>query len=176
MEIQMETERLVIRRLTMQDTEALLAIMGKLEVMYAWEHGFTHADVVQWIGRQLARYRDDGYGYFALELKGEGKVIGQAGLMKTAFNGREAVELGYILDDSCWHRGYAVEAARECLRYASADLGLAEVYCSIRPQNTASIRVALVLGMKQCGSHTVIYRGKEMPHLLFSKALGTDAM
>ena len=136
----METERLVIRRLTMQDTEALLAIMGKPEVMYAWEHGFTHADVVQWIERQLARYRDDGYGYFALELKGEGKVIGQAGLMKTAINGREAVELGYILDDSYWHRGYAVEAARECLRYASADLGLAEVYCSIRPQNTASIR------------------------------------
>ena len=84
MEIQMETERLVICRLTMQDTEALLAIMGKPEVMYAWEHGFTHADVVQWIERQLARYRDDGYGYFALELKGEGKVIGQAGLMKTA--------------------------------------------------------------------------------------------
>ena len=54
MEIQMETERLVIRRLTMQDTEALLAIMGKPEVMYAWEHGFTHADVVQWIERQLA--------------------------------------------------------------------------------------------------------------------------
>lgn len=172
----METERLVIRRLTMQDTEALLAIMGKPEVMYAWEHGFTHADVVQWIGRQLARYRDDGYGYFALELKGEGKVIGQAGLMKTAINGREAVELGYILDDSYWHRGYAVEAARECLRYASADLGLAEVYCSIRPQNTASIRVALALGMKQCGSHTVIYRGKEMPHLLFSKASGSGCM
>ena len=175
MEIQMETERLVIRRLTMQDTEALLAIMGKPEVMYAWEHGFTHADVVQWIGRQLARYRDDGYGYFALELKGEGKVIGQAGLMKTAFNGREAVELGYILGDSYWHMGYASEAARECLRYASVDLGLAEVYCSIRPQNTASIRVALSLGMAQCGSHTVVYRGKEMPHLLFCKELGPDS-
>ena len=68
-----------------------------------------------------------GYGYFALELKGEGKVIGQAGLMKTSFNGRSAVELGYILDDSYWHMGYASEAARECLRYASVNLGLDKV-------------------------------------------------
>ena len=37
----METERLLIRRITRKDMDALLAIMGKPEVMYAWEHGFT---------------------------------------------------------------------------------------------------------------------------------------
>lgn len=37
----METERLLIRRITRKDLDALLAIMGKPEVMYAWEHGFT---------------------------------------------------------------------------------------------------------------------------------------
>lgn len=36
----METERLVIRKITRKDTGALLVIMGKPEVMYAWEHGF----------------------------------------------------------------------------------------------------------------------------------------
>lgn len=37
----METERLLIRKLTRKDVNPLLAFMGKPEVMYAWEHGFT---------------------------------------------------------------------------------------------------------------------------------------
>lgn len=37
----METERLLIRKITRKDIDALLAIMEKPEVMYAWEHGFT---------------------------------------------------------------------------------------------------------------------------------------
>lgn len=36
-----ETERLLIRRITRKDMDALLAIMGKPEVMYAWEYGFA---------------------------------------------------------------------------------------------------------------------------------------
>ena len=79
----METERLVIRKITRKDTGALLALMGKSEVMYAWEHGFDKKEVRQWVNRQFSRYRKDGYGYFALVLKDGGKLIGQAGLMKS---------------------------------------------------------------------------------------------
>ena len=163
----METERLVIRKITRKDTDALLALMGKSEVMYAWEHGFDKKEVRQWVNRQFSRYRKDGCGYFALVLKDGGKLIGQAGLMKSVINGNEAVELGYILDNAYWHNGYATEAARRCLRYAFEKLGLQEVYCSIRPENTSSIRVAEAIAMKPCGSHTIIYNGKEMPHLLY---------
>ena len=41
-----ETERLAIRKLTHDDFETLIAIMGKPEVMYAWEHGFSEDDVI----------------------------------------------------------------------------------------------------------------------------------
>lgn len=94
-------------------------------------------------------------------------VIGQAGLMKSTINGNEKVELGYILDNTYWHQGYALEAARACLDYAFHRLELASVVCSIRPGNEASIRVAERLCMTLCGEHTVIYRGKEMPHLIY---------
>ena len=163
----METERLLIRRITRKDMDALLAIMGKPEVMYAWEHGFTKKDVRKWINRQLTRYRKDGFGYFAVILKESGKLIGQAGLMKSAINGNEAVELGYILDNTYWHNGYGTEAARACLEYAFGELELKTVCCSIRSENVASIRVAERLGMTLCGSHTVIYNEKEMPHLIY---------
>ena len=163
----METERLLIRRITRKDMNALLAIMGKPEVMYAWEHGFTKKDVRKWINRQLTRYRKDGFGYFAVILKESGALIGQAGLMNSTLNGNETVELGYILDNTYWHNGYGTEAARACLEYAFGELELKTVCCSIRPENVASIRVAERLGMTLCGNHTIIYNEKEMPHLIY---------
>lgn len=163
----METERLLVRRITRKDMDALLDIMGKPEVMYAWEHGFTKKDVRKWINRQLTRYRKDGFGYFAVILKESGMLIGQAGLMKSTINGNEAVELGYILDNQYWHNGYGIEVVRACLEYAFGELGMKTVCCSIRPENGASIRVAEKLGMTLCGSHTVIYNEKEMPHLIY---------
>lgn len=74
-----KTERLAIRKLTHGDFETLLAIMGKPEVMYAWEHGFREDDVQGWIERQLMRYTKDGIGYSAVELQENGLPIDQAG-------------------------------------------------------------------------------------------------
>lgn len=162
-----ETERLVIRKLANDDFDTLLTIMGKPEVMYAWEHGFNKDDVRAWIERQLMRYAKDGVGYFAVELKESGLLVGQAGLMKTIMNGNEVVEIGYIFDNTYWHNGYATEAAESLIAYAFDGLELPAVYCSIRPENKASIRVAKRLGMESCSSHTVVYRGKEMPHIIY---------
>ena len=163
----METERLIIRKITRKDMGALLALMSKPEVMYAWEHGFEKKEVHQWLNRQLTRYRKDGYGYFAVILKENNKFIGQAGLMKSVIDGNNTVELGYMLDNVYWHHGYATEAARRCLQHAFEELGLQEVCCSIRPENSPSLRVAEAIGMIPCGSHTIVYNGKEMPHLLY---------
>lgn len=168
----METERLLIRRITRKNIDALLAIMGKPEVMYCWEHGFTRKDVRKWINRQLSRYRKDGFGYFAVILKENGKLIGQAGLMKSTINGNEAIELGYILDNAYWHNGYGTEAARACLEYAFGELALETVCCSIRQENVASIRVAERLGMTLRGRYTVIDNEKEIPHLVYELKAG----
>lgn len=162
-----ETDRLIIRKLTRGDLEALYAIMSKPEVMYAWEHGFTKTEVRQWINRQLSRYKKDGFGYFAVISKESGKLIGQAGLMRSEFNGTPVVELGYILDNLYWHHGYATEASEALLEYGFQQKHLDSIYCSIRPMNGSSIRVAERLGMKLCGEHIVNYRGQDMPHLIF---------
>lgn len=44
-----ETERLLVRKLTNDDFDTLPTIMGKPDVMYAWEHGFSEDDVQDWI-------------------------------------------------------------------------------------------------------------------------------
>ena len=163
----METERLLIRKIIRKDMDALFSIMGKPEVMYAWEYGFSKKDVRKWINRQLTRYRKDGFGYYAVLLKESNALIGQTGLMKSTINRNEAVELGYILDDTYWHNGYGMEAARACLEYAFGDLNLDTVCCSIRPENKASLHLAEKLGMSLVGKHIVIYNEKEMPHLIY---------
>jgi RimJ/RimL family protein N-acetyltransferase len=162
-----ETERLIIRQFCANDLDALWAIMKKTEVMYAWGAGFHKREVRKWLNHQTARYRDDGYGYFAVTLKKGGKLIGQAGLMKSEVNGEQATEIGYIFNNRFWGRGYAVEAAHACVGLAFNEFGLEKLYATIRPENTASAKVAVKLGMRKTGSHVKIYNDKEMPHDIY---------
>ena len=162
-----ETGRLVVRHFCSGDFEALKAIMGKPEVMYAWEHGFTDDETREWLERQIARYRDDGYGYFAVVLKETGKLIGQAGLINAEVDGKPAVEIGYVFDDAVWGNGYALEAASACVELAFRRFGIAELYATIRPENAASVNLARKLGMKKTGAYAKVYQGKKMPHDIY---------
>jgi RimJ/RimL family protein N-acetyltransferase len=162
-----ETERLKIRRFHKTDLDALWAIMKKPEVMYAWESGFKKSETRKWLNRQYTRYHKDGYGYFAATLKDTSRLIGQAGLMKSDINGETVVEIGFIFDDTVWGRGYAAEASRACVDLAFNRLGIDKLYATIRPENTASVRLAEKLGMRKIGEYIKIYREKEMPHDIF---------
>jgi len=147
--------------------DAIFSIMKKPGVMYAWEHGFCKKEARQWMNRQLTRYHKDGYGYFAIISKASGKLIGQAGLIRSELNGVDIVEIGYIFDDSVWGQGYAIEAARACVDLAIHRFGIGKLYATIRPENEASVKVAVKLGMKKTGQYTKIYQDKEMPHDIY---------
>ena len=162
-----ETERLKLRRFYSSDLDALYSIMQKPEVMYAWEHGFNRKETRQWMNRQLTRYHKDGYGYYAAFLKDSDRLIGQAGLIKSELNGAEIIEIGYIFDDSVWGQGYAVEAARACVYLAFHRFGIEKLYATIRPENEASVKVAVKLGMKKVGQYIKTYRDKEMSHDIY---------
>lgn len=166
--ILLETERLCISKFTMDDLDSLCRIMEKPEVMYAWEHGFTRSETRKWMNRQLTRYKKDGYGYFAVSLKESGELIGQVGLMKSVIGDNEVTELGFIFDNDFWGKGYATESAKACMQYGFEKIGLNRIYCSIRPENTASIRVAENLGMIKTGEHTVIYNDTDMLHYIYT--------
>ena len=162
-----ETDRLKIRRFYKTDLNALWKIMSKPEVMYAWEEGFKKSETRKWLNRQYTRYHKDGYGYYAVTLKDSGRLIGQAGLMKSEVNGENVVEIGYIFDDAVWGWGYAIEAVRACVDLAFHQFGLDRLYATIRPENAASVRLAEKLGMRKTGEYVKTYKDKEMPHDIF---------
>ena len=165
-----ETQRLQLREMTPADRPALCRILQDSEVMYAYNGPFSDEEVDEWLERQLARYRQWGYGLWAVVLKATGEMIGQCGLTLQQWNGLEMLEAGYLFQHSHWHQGYATEAARACMDYAFGTLNSPLVCSIIRDNNLPSQQVALRNGMtRQTGVMVKHYRGAEMPHWLFIK-------
>ena len=162
-----ETERLFARKLTKDDFGSLCRILQDPEVMYAYEHAFSDAEVNSWLERQLKRYVTDGFGLWAVILKETGSMIGKCGLTMQDWNGKMVPEIGYLFEKAYWHRGYASEAAKGCKEYAFQSLKLPRVYSIIRDNNLPPQRVAERNGMKLCGSLVKHYYGLDMAHLVF---------
>ena len=162
-----EIERLFARKLTKDDSENLCRILQDPEVMYAYEHAFSDAEVNSWLERQLKRYVTDGFGLWAVILKETGSMIGQCGLTMQDWNGKMVPEIGYLFEKAYWHLGYASEAAKGCKEYAFQSLKLPRVYSIIRDNSLPSQRVAERNGMKFCGSLVKHYYGLDMARLVF---------
>lgn len=167
--MKLETERLLLREMTQADYAALSAILQDPEVMYAYNGPFSDAETQEWLDRQLTRYRDydHRFGLWAVVLKETGEMIGQCGLTLQPWKERQVLEIGYLLRKSCWHQGYATEAAMAVKAYAFSVLDADEVCSVIRDTNTASRNVALRNGMTVADRWVKHYRGVDMPHELY---------
>ena len=143
----LETERLFLREMTWEDYPAICEILQDEKAMYAYEHEFSDEEAKAWISRQMERYEKEGIGLWAVVLKETGKVIGQCGLTwqpvpETYSASGKALEIGYLFNRRYWHRGYALEAAAGCKKYALEVLKEPKICSIIRDNNTASIHVA----------------------------------
>lgn len=164
-----KTDRLLLREMNDGDFPALCRMLQDPEVMYAYEHAFPDDEAWDWLRRQQERYARDGIGLWALVEKDTDKMVGQCGLTwQECGYDRLVLEVGYLLEKSAWHRGYATEAARACRDYAFDHMGAEEVYSIIRDNNLPSQAVARRNGMEIRGSFVKHYHGVDMPHLIFS--------
>lgn len=166
----LETKRLYLREMEQSDYNALCKILQDEKTMYAYEHGFNDVEVQEWLDRQRKRYRNDGFGLWAVILKETEEMIGQCGLTIQDCAGKQVVEIGYLLQRAFWHKGYAIESAITCKNYAFNHLMLDEVYSIIRDTNIASQQVAKRNGMTKKGEFVKHYYGIDMPHYIFSVA------
>lgn len=164
----LETDRLILRKLTNDDKHDVSLILQNKDVMYAYEHAFSDEEVDIWLNNQLRRYKEDGFGLWAVILKKTGKLIGQCGLTIQQIDNKNVVEVGYLFNKAYWHNGYATESAIACKNYAFNNLNVDEVYSIIRENNTSSINVARRNGMTLKGEFVKYYYGIDMPHLIYS--------
>jgi [ribosomal protein S5]-alanine N-acetyltransferase len=144
-----ETERLALRRLTLNDLDALAAIYSDEDVRQYFPEGILTyeqtKEELEWIINVY--YGQYGFGLWATTLKETNEFIGRCGLLPWTIDGREEVEVAYLLAKEHWGRGLGTEAARAILAYGFEELHLSRLICLIDPANEASVKVAVKIGM-----------------------------
>ena len=107
-----ETQRLILREMSMEDYDALYAVLSDSEIMQHYPYTFDEARVRAWIERNMNRYKENGFGLWAVVLKQTGEMIGDCGLTIQNIDGELLPEIGYHIHKKYWRRGLGSEAAR----------------------------------------------------------------
>lgn len=164
---EMESPRLRFRRLRADDYSLVAPILQDAQTMYAWEHGFSYEEIIDWIADMLRRYREDECGYFAGLDRESGQLVALAGpLVEQIDEQTTAIGLGCIVRRDLWGQGLGTECARAALSFAFDKLQAPRVIALIRPENIASLHVAAACGMRPVGQKTKPHQNKPVQHIV----------
>jgi ribosomal-protein-alanine N-acetyltransferase len=144
----LETERLTLRYQQPSDVDPLVDLWADPEVT-RYMGGPRDRAWLQSAFEETARdpYAER-YDLWALIEKETEQVVGHCGLLDKEVDGRQEIELIYVLASSVWGKGYATEIGRALKAYAFEEIGLGRLIALIEPENTASERVADKVGMR----------------------------
>ena len=145
----LETERLTLRHLEMEDLDALHRLYRDPEMRKHFPDGTLTLDEtrdeLEWF---LHGHPDKPeLGLWATVDRRTGAFLGRCGLLPWTIDGKPEVELAYMIDKSRWGEGLATEAAHAIIQHARTQLGLTRLICLIMPGNVASAAVARKVGM-----------------------------
>lgn len=171
-----ETERLILRRITPDDLEFYARIQADPEVARYIAHGRprTRQESEDWLQAILASYASCGLGQLAVLAKDSGQLVGRCGLTDAALELDGAAdslrrgwffraqvpegtaiepmpELGYTFAREHWGLGYASEASGAVYRYVRDQLKLPAIMSVIDADNHASLAVARKYGVTYAG-------------------------
>ena len=167
MRIVLETDRLYFRELSENDYKDLSEILQDKETMYTFEHAFSDEEVNEWFNRQVNRYIEYGFGIWAVIKRDTNEFIGTCGLTIQEINKEKFLEIGYLFKKRYWHKGYAVESAFGCKKYAFEILKADKVYSIIRENNISSQKVAKRIGMEKINEIMKHYYNMDMLHYVY---------
>ena len=165
-----ETARLRLRGFRASDLDAQARMLGDPAVMhYVGGIGLSREDSWRRVIGAAGLWTLLGYGYWAVERREDGAMIGQVGFadfkraMAPSIEGLP--EMGWIFAPAAHGQGYASEAVAGALDWADRVLRAPEIVAIIDAANAPSIRVAEKAGFSACEQAT--YRNE--PILLFRR-------
>ena len=139
---EIRTERLILRRATMDDVASMHAIMSNPVAMRYWSTP-PHSEVVETVRWMASMVDADPAASDDFIVTLDGALIGKLGAWKLP-------EIGFLLDPAHWGRGYAAEALAAFIARRRA-LGSTELTADVDPRNTASIRLLEGAGFIETG-------------------------
>lgn len=160
------TERLSLREFTPQDAAFLLRLVNEP----GWIRNIndpgvrTLDDALAWAeGRLFKAYRELGLGFWAVQRREDGVLVGMCGLFKRA--ALPEPDLGYALLAEHEGRGYALEAARGCVAHAREVLGWPTLMAITALDNPKSVALLAKLGFVEQGQEQL--EGYDGPSRVF---------
>ncbi len=167
----LETERLRLRRVTLDDANLMLAIWNDPAfIRHVGDRGVRTVEAAEEAMQDGAfrLYDDYGYGPYCVSLKSDGAQIGICGLFRRDI--LDDPDLGFgLLPEYCGN-GYAGEAATAVVSHARDDLGIQRLAAIVSPGNAASIGLIEKLGLTF--DQGITMPGEENEISLYSMTLG----
>ncbi len=147
--IVLETERLILRKLSTDDAEFVLELLNEPSFLrYIGDRGVRNLEEAKQyiLNRLVTSYERNGFGLYLVELKESSIPIGISGLVK-----RDTLpdpDIGFAYLPAYWSKGYAVESAAAVMNYAREVLGLTRIVAITSLDNEASAKLLGKIGLR----------------------------
>jgi RimJ/RimL family protein N-acetyltransferase len=154
MNLQIETNRLLLRPLELSDAEGMFEMDNNPNVhRYLWQSPTQEiSETMKIIEMVQKQYADNKIGRFATILKETGEFIGWTGIKFVndhVENGNtNFYDYGYRLNEKFWNKGYATEASKAWLDYGFNQMNIKTMHAYTHAQNGASNQVLQKVGFQ----------------------------
>jgi ribosomal-protein-alanine N-acetyltransferase len=148
-----ETERLILRRLELTDTQSIFDNWLSDERVTDNRINAAHKTVSETFKRVdkiVSEYDNKESCYWGIELKANGELIGEIDLYNFD-NATENCEVSYSLGYKWWNKGYGTEALRAIVEYGFRHMNVHKISAAHNTDNPASGRIMSKAGMEQEG-------------------------
>lgn len=144
----LETERLILRKVTQEDLEDIFSYGSIEEVTkyVTWNTHRTLADSQVFIDFALNQYEQKKIAPWGIEYKETSKMIGSIDFVSWQQHHKIA-EIGYVLSPNYWGKGIITEAAKKIIQYGFEEMDLVRIQARCFVQNIGSARVMEKAGM-----------------------------
>ncbi|MEK5096349.1 GNAT family N-acetyltransferase [Bacillus sp. FSL W8-0848] len=138
----LETERLIVRKMELQDAETLYhywsdPLVTKFMNITPFTNVAQAEDMIQLINGMSLEGRAN---RFSIVVKETNEVIGTCGF-NTIDEENSRAEIGYDLGRAHWGKGFAAEAVKTLVRHGFLDMGLNRIEAKVEPENKDSIKL-----------------------------------
>ena len=145
----LETGRLLLRKLTQEDTVLYYWRLGSSEAVTRYMLFSPHQDIsesVASVEKTLRRYEAGRCYRWAITRKGEDSLIGVIDLLR--FDEESgSCSFAYMLGEDFWGKGYGTEALRSVFGFAFREMEVTEIIADHMSENPASGAVMRKAGM-----------------------------
>jgi ribosomal-protein-alanine N-acetyltransferase len=160
---QLETERLILRKMRKDDARDLYAYASDPDVARhtLWNAHRSLLDSQRFLEAVIEQYKSKEVTNWGIEHKADRKFIGTCGFVYWNPDHRRA-EIGYALSKSYWNQGIMSEAAHAVMQFGFKKMLLNRLEARCNVENIGSERVMQKIGMTYEGTirEQLLIRGK----------------